>query len=162
MLHNETRDGDSGAYESKAYWNIRGEEYYEYKGEMFYTVTPIPYYYRRRALLLDVITPYLADEDIDTVCDFGCGDGWYLRHFSDGFDRKRYYGVDLSDVMIERAGNVCPVAQLRVSNAGIPFDQAFDLIYSIAVFAHVEDEDVVPLFSSIYEKLERGGAVYPL
>jgi len=35
---------------NKDYWNERGNKLFYYKGEPFYTVTPIPYYYRRRKI----------------------------------------------------------------------------------------------------------------
>ena len=63
---------------SQDYWNDRGMNSYWYKGETFYTVTPIPLYYRRRVLLLELLEPLVVDNNVKDICDFGCGDGWYI------------------------------------------------------------------------------------
>ena len=111
------------------YWNIRGGVSYQYKGETFYTVTPIPFYYRRRALLLGLMKPLIMNSAVKDVCDFGCGDGWYLRYFESLDPVKRYYGIDISTSMIDRAKHAAPFANLQVSQMGISFENAFDLIY---------------------------------
>ena len=36
-----------------AYWEQRGAEGFEYRGETFYTITPIGFYYERRRKLLN-------------------------------------------------------------------------------------------------------------
>lgn len=98
------------------YWDKRSRMAVEYKGEKFYTVTPLPYYYRRRAILLNHLDSFFWSNDIEKVCDFGCGDGWYLQYFSTKFGKKKYFGVDSSEKMIERAGYLCPTADLHVSS----------------------------------------------
>ncbi len=37
---------------SKDYWDYRGNHFVQYKGETVYTVTSLPYYCRRRSILL--------------------------------------------------------------------------------------------------------------
>jgi len=54
------------------YWNSRGSNFFKYKGEYFYTITPIPHYYKRRKLLLNLIGERLRDKN--AVLDYGCGD----------------------------------------------------------------------------------------
>lgn len=138
----------------KAYWEERGADAYEYKGETFYSVTPVPLYRRRRALLLQLLAPFLEPLDVVDVCDFGCGDGWYLGHFSEKYPGKRWYGLDLSQSMIDRASQACPNANLEVSGDGIPFQHSFDLVYAVAVFAHVMDDGKVrDLFADIVSHL---------
>jgi len=138
----------------KAYWDRRGTDAYEYKGETFYTVTPVPLYHRRRALLLQLLDPFLRPPDVVDVCDFGCGDGWYLGHFSEKYPGKRWYGVDLSETMIDRASRAVPNAWLEVSGEGVPFHKSFDLVCAVAVFAHVlGDAKARDLFANIASHL---------
>jgi len=47
------------------YWDDRGGVSYCYKGETFYTVTPIPYYYRRRAVLLALMRPLIEKSEVN-------------------------------------------------------------------------------------------------
>lgn len=42
-------------YNEEDYWNARANKVYRYKGEEFYTITPIPYYYQRRKVILDFL-----------------------------------------------------------------------------------------------------------
>jgi len=125
---------------------------YQYKGETFYTVTPIPYYYKRRALLLALIEPLIANATVKDVCDFGCGDGWYIQYFGNRYPAKKYYGLDISRSMLECAKRASPFATLRHGDR-IDFANHFDLIYSIAVLQHVPDDVIKKLFANINETL---------
>jgi len=134
----------------KDYWEYRGGISYEYKGETFYTVTPIPYYYRRRALLVNLLSLVVDGPNAVRICDFGCGDGWYLKYLAERHEEKQWYGVDMSESMIARARQACPMAEFHVSHNGIEVNRTFDLVYSVAVFAHVlDDVEVRDLFKSI-------------
>ena len=138
----------------KIYWEQRGRLTYKYKGETFYTVTPIPLYYRRRTILLTYLTSILNDKNPERICDFGCGDGWYLNYLSKRFAAKQWTGIDLSSSMIDKARQQCPRADLILSGDGIPISSPFDMVYSIAVFAHVMDDGKVKaLFQNISANL---------
>lgn len=140
------------------YWEERGKGYCFYKGEDFYTITPIPYYFKRREILLKLLIKFFRNDSKKKVCDFGCGDGWYLSYFEKFFPQNKYYGVDISETMIQRAKGRCKEVNLEISNKGINFQEKFDLVYSIAVFAHVKNDQTVKwLFENIYEKLDVGG-----
>jgi len=142
----------------KDYWEYRGNHTVQYKGETFYTITPLPYYCRRRSIVLKLLTSVIKKPAIKNICDFGCGDGWYLKYFSERYPKKQWYGVDLSESMLVKARDQCPAAHLLVSSKGIGFQATFDLIYSIAVFAHVMDDGkVVELFEDISSKLASNG-----
>jgi len=141
-----------------SYWEKRGMLSFLYKGEAFYTVTPIPYYYRRRSLLLELMKPIIGLPQVATICDFGCGDGWYVRYFSDVFKNKSWCGLDVSDSMLEKAKLLCPKVKFALSDKSIPFEQKFDAIYAITVFAHImNDSDVIESFKYISAKLEIKG-----
>jgi SAM-dependent methyltransferase len=143
----------------KDYWDYRGRLEYRYKGETFYTISPIPYYYRLRANLLELLLSVFESINPMNICDFGCGDGWYLKYLSDKFpNSKHWIGVDLSETMIRRARELCPGADFFVSGNGITVGYSIDLIYSIFVFAHVMDDGkVLELFQNISAKLAPDG-----
>ena len=86
------------------------------------------YYYRRRAILIEFLASVISNPEIVNICDFGCGDGWYLKYLSENHNGKQWYGVDLSEAMIARAKKECPSAELLLSGNGIGFNCEFDLI----------------------------------
>jgi SAM-dependent methyltransferase len=140
------------------YWDHRATKHVDVDGERFYTVSPIPYYVRRREVCLELLTPIVGAPHVENVCDFGCGDGWYLDYFARRYPEKRWWGIDSSQVMIERARSACPEAHLSVSDAGIQIDQQFDVVYALSVLAHVlSDSDVRSLLESIATHMAPGG-----
>lgn len=143
------------------YWENRGRMAFRYKNETFYTITPVPYYQKRREILLQLMSPYLEADAIAKICDFGCGDGWYLEYFSRIFStsNKSWHGVDISKTMIDCAKSKLPdQVVLHVSDKGIQHSDAFDLIYSITVFAHIlDDKTIISLFNDIATKTKERG-----
>lgn len=139
------------------YREERGKLSCFHKNEEFYTITPIPYYYKRRKIILKLIEEYISKDEVKKICDFGCGDGWYINFFKNKYQNKKYFGIDSSKSMIDRAKKHVEGVELSISNNGINFIEMFNLVYSIAVFAHIEDELLLSLFKNINEKLEYGG-----
>lgn len=137
------------------YWDIRANLEYMYKNEKYYTITAIPYYYRRRKIILATICKYVRGK----VCDFGCGDGEYIKKISTLHKECSFHGVDISKDMIEqaKARNKNIRATWEVSGDGIHADEKFQVIYSSAVFAHIEDEIIEGLFKNIFAHLEDDG-----
>ena len=86
---------------SDEYWDKRAACEYNYKGEKFYTMTAIPYYYKRRNEIIKKIKSIICNGM--SVCDFGCGDGVYVREFAKTYPFCSFHGVDISEQMIERA-----------------------------------------------------------
>lgn len=138
------------------YWDDRANMEYEYKREKFYTITAIPYYYKRREIILDKINALMCDNY--NICDFGCGDGEYIRILSKKNKTCSFHGVDISAEMIEVAKNRNQNAKItwEISGDGIHEDMLFDVIYSSAIFAHVTDEEVFTLLSNIYKHIMGG------
>ncbi|MCI2228379.1 methyltransferase domain-containing protein [Polaribacter sp. MSW13] len=145
--------------QNKDYWEERGEISYTYKKEVFYTITAVPYYYSRRKIVREKLSKLIKNKEVVNVCDFGCGDGQYLKYFSFTDLPKKWYGIDISKSMIEQAKKNCPEALLEVSSNGINNEwNNLDLVYSIAVFAHVLNDDVIlALFKNIHNKLSDDG-----
>ena len=57
----------------KQYWDTRAEFSVLYKGEKFYTVTPLPYYLYRRNFQIKRLLEWLTDKE-GKLLDFGGGD----------------------------------------------------------------------------------------
>ena len=143
----------------KLYWNNRADLGYTYKGERFYTITPIPYYYERRRIIIKKIREYIIEEKCQTVCDFACGDGAYIKQLAS--TGASFYGVDISETMLELAKknlkDVNASVELEVSGSGISEDRMFDMIYSSAVWAHIDDSVLEKLVKNIYDHLKKNG-----
>lgn len=141
------------------YWQKRAKSEYKYKGEVFYTVTPVPYYFARRNIVLNSLRKVMEIYHAKKICDVGCGDGEYLKKLYT--EERRYYGVDISENMIEVAINRARKDNMKicykVSDDGIQGVSDFDFIYSVSLFAHIEDGDMKKLFENIYKNLTRGG-----
>jgi SAM-dependent methyltransferase len=147
------------------YWNSRAQYQYRYKNETFYTISPVPLYFYRRRRLLSLLEPLVAAPDAHSICDFGCGDGWYIQYFERRAPGKEWTGADISPGMLDQARPKSPNATFLLVREGthIEFDKSFDLIYAIAVFAHVlDDARVTDLFSELASSLTDGGrlAIY--
>lgn len=142
----------------KKYWESRGEGIVHYKGESFYTVTSLPYYLKRRNVLLSKIKAYIYDNNSErgSILDFGCGDGYYTTWAKQHFPEAQVCGCDLSSNMIassiSRADQMNLDIKYRVSDSNIPFKEKFDIIIIVAVFAHIMDEDL--LMNSIIKDLK--------
>jgi len=87
----------------------------------------------RKKLLLQYITPG------EKVLDLGCGNG----RFYEVLGNIDYYGVDISEKMIETAKNRYPKAKFQVTDAlNLPFpNNFFDKIFSFAVFHHIPSQE---------------------
>lgn len=144
--------------DSKKHWDERGSNVIVYKGEEYYTISPLPFYIKRRSLLLNYIKPYF-NKDIKQVCDFGCGDGWYISHLSKTVGKRiKWTGIDISSSMIERARKLNGKCRFICSDNVITTGDCFHLIYSIAVLAHITDDTTLKIiFESINKHLHNTG-----
>ncbi len=114
---------------SRIYWQIRGKKSYGYKGNQYYTITPISYYYQRRKVLISQINTILEQYSIckKRILYFDYGDGWYVKYFAS------------SQAMIQRArlsmaGNCSALCSTEVfKNENSQFDQV-DAIAVLAIF----------------------------
>jgi SAM-dependent methyltransferase len=85
----------------------------------------------------------VAVGDVQSVLDFGCGPGRVLPHVASLAARARGTGCDVNAPAIEWAREHRPGLRWEVSGfePPLPFaDAAFDLVYSISVFSHIDAE----------------------
>lgn len=75
----------------------------------------------------------------EKVLDWGCGNGRFYEVFKSG----DYYGVDISEKMIEIARTRYPKGRFQVVEPlNLPFpDNFFDKIFSLAVFHHLPSKE---------------------
>jgi len=146
------------------YWENRSEKEYVYRGEKFYTITPISLYHHRRSFIVSRLLKYIGkqQEKGDIILDYGCGDGWYLAYLA-RHGKYRLYGCDISPGFVQRALLACP-ADVRLADmpeGRIPFADRFDFVYSIAVLAHIlSDEDLRRTVADIADHTMEGGHVF--
>lgn len=147
--------------QEEEYWQKRAKNEYLYKNETFYTITPIPYYYDRRKIIVKKLCGLIDQYQFNKICDLGCGDGEYLKKIYR--DDKTFYGVDISENMITlakmRADKDTMNILYEVSENGIRCADQLDFVYSVALFAHVNDETMKALFKNIYEHITPGGVL---
>ena len=145
------------------YWNDRSEHCYTYKDEQFYTITPIPYYYQRRALVLSMLDNIIKEQHINSVFDMGCGDGEYIYNLAKNNRQiSKFHGVDISEKMIMQARNRCtgiPNIEFEISGNGTSSVDLFSMASMICVLAHVEDSVAEMLVKNIYEHLKKDGLI---
>lgn len=140
------------------YWDERALKEYLYKGEKYYTITPIPYYYERRKVILKLLKNHIVKNKANTICDYGCGDGEYIKKLYNIHDTK-WSGYDISKEMINHASRDCVGVDLNIASDGIPSDKKYDLIYTIAVLAHIDDAMVKKILSNFSSHLNKEGAI---
>jgi tRNA (uracil-5-)-methyltransferase TRM9 len=97
-------------------------------------------------------------KDGDKVLDLGCGNGRLYQLFQDlSID---YTGLDLSEELIKIAQKNIPTGKFVVGEmTSLPFaDQEFDMIYCIAAFHHLPDEESrLKALGEIKRVLKTGG-----
>ncbi len=145
------------------YWDTRSTAAYEYHGELFYTITPIAYYYERRRRIVEQLVRAITHlPHTARILDYGCGDGAYLRMLQHQRPAS-YFGCDISEGFINRAHDECS-ADVRLSvmqAAQIPFDTTFECIYCSAVLAHILDDNMLAAaLRDLRAHLASGGVFY--
>jgi SAM-dependent methyltransferase len=82
--------------------------------------------------------------DFDSVYDFGCGAGRVLRRVvKQGKDGAKFSGSDVDGPAIAWAQEHLPEAQFKQSQYRPPLpyeDASFDLVYSISIFTHLNEQ----------------------
>ena len=97
----------------------------------------------------------------EMVLDAGCGTGRLTAGLLERLPRGRVAAVDLSrNMLAEGRSHLSPrfgarVGYVRADLAALPFDRAFDGVFSTAAFHWVPDHP--RLFRSLYECLKPGG-----
>lgn len=140
FLKHQKKTGESFAYEWK---NIYRENNYEKNN------------------FLHFLSPYLKEEDFKnkTVLDIGCGSGRFTK-WGALCEARIAFGIDLGEsvevayTLTKNMDNVC-VIQADIYN--MPFENQFDVAYSIGVLHHLPEPQKG--FSRLPKVLRSGGKI---
>lgn len=135
-------------------WNTRALEYVEWRGEKFYTVTPLPFYVKRRELFYSLVEPFVANAS-GPFLDVGCGDGYWLDRIARIRPDVMCVGYDPFPGMIALARQRRPdmqwVTDLQDLSTSGP---QFGFVIITAVLAHLSDNDVMRLMDQVRQLLK--------
>lgn len=138
-------------------WDDRGKLVLKYKGDDYYTISPLPFYIKRRKLLLKEMTRWI-EKDMK-ILDYGCGDGWYVNYLSNYFNHSiDIEGCDISKQFIEKAKHDYQKFKF-FEEREIRELEKYDLIYIVAVLAHLDNFEVEKLLQKVNTMLKPGGKV---
>jgi 2-polyprenyl-3-methyl-5-hydroxy-6-metoxy-1,4-benzoquinol methylase len=117
----------------------------------------------------DVRYKYVADEwattetfldliksnnnDWNNVLEIGCGIGRLLAPLADMYKDCNFYGIDISDKMIELAPKRDNIKYQELANN-------LDLVYSMLVFQHIEHQEKIKYIKLAYDNLKNGGNLF--
>jgi trans-aconitate 2-methyltransferase len=102
----------------------------------------------------------LQPHDGERILDLGCGTGRLTNEIATMVTRGRVVGLDRSGAMIAvaRAGaedGRARVSYLQGDGAALPFNRAFDAVFSAATLHWIHDHEAV--FASVFAALTAGG-----
>jgi SAM-dependent methyltransferase len=104
----------------------------------------------------------LSLDAFDSVLDFGCGPGRVLPHVASLASSATCTGCDVSASAIDWARRHRPELRWELSRftPPLPFDDgSFDLVYSISVFSHIDEQLQDRWLQEIHRVLQPEGVV---
>lgn len=130
---------NTGEYDPKKYWEARAKAS---QGNIYQAVCVFGYTDEENSAaeklqkhFFDILTNIINLEGTK-VLEFGCGVGrWASIILKRG---AIYYGVDISDSMLDMARNLIPKAEFyKIDSYKLPFkDNEFDMVFTITVLHH--------------------------
>ena len=117
--------------------------------------------YRYVAYLIKMMRE-LEKTEFTSLCDFGCGDGYFLKQFIRRFPGKRAVGVDIASQAIEFARLFNNGTGNRFLNCDIvqePSAERFDAGVSIAVIEHIPPDELPDFIAAMHSWLKPGGTL---
>lgn len=91
------------------------------------------------------------------VIELGCGKGDNLMFIRKRYQNYELHGIDLSEEGINIARNKNPIIDFSVGDIIKPIQGKYDLVLSIEMFEHLDDEDQKNHFKIIKGLLEKEG-----
>lgn len=97
----------------------------------------------------------------DHILDFGCGSGRVLRNLRDAPSTCTLYGTDIDPELTAWCANNLKNVRVNTNGYNPPLtypDNTFDLIYSISVFTHL-DQDYQNLWLAELQRVAKPGSI---
>ena len=117
--------------------------------------------YEYLAILNTVLTLVRARNPSSTL-DFGCGDGRLLHELSRDFS-GRLVGVDSSHraLSLARSMNTGPKGEVKIEffRCLEQVQGVFDVITTIETLEHIQDEELLNILPTLYQKTAKGGCL---
>jgi len=126
-----------------------------------YDIIAKDYSKKREVLTEDLKFLAKKAKEGEKVLDLGCGDGRFFKLLKE--KKIDYYGIDLSEKMIELAKKKFPQGKfLLFDGKKIPFlDDFFDRVFCLAVFHHIPSKKFREDFLlEIKRVLKKGGVLH--
>lgn len=101
-------------------------------------------------------------DSFHTVLDFGCGCGRTIRWFSEYSDRMQLYGCDIDQEAIRYCKSCLSNFVFNVNGPMPPLDypdEKFDLVYSISVFTHINEDQQFEWLRELRRVTKKNGLV---
>jgi len=97
--------------------------------------------------------------EMESILDFGCGCGRVIRHWRD-LERPDLHGCDYNPYLVGWCAENLPFARFAVNGLEPPLpydDDAFDLVYSISIFTHLDESLQQPWIEELARIVRPGG-----
>ncbi len=109
-----------------------------------------------KSKLTSTLSNYVKKDE--TLLDFGCGPGIYMKLLSDTY---KVIGIDISEGMLQHASQLLPNNKFYQGNfITLPIQEKFKAIYSISVLEYVPVSQIKLFFKKCYDLLESGGIIF--
>ena len=88
------------------------------------------------------LVEYLTDNfEFKTILDIGCSQGYAVQEYIN--KDKKAYGIDISEIAIEKAHSLDIMSCFQGSVTSIPFsDNMFEAVVTSDVLEHLEEQDI--------------------
>ncbi len=92
---------------------------------------------------LDTFIDMIPFENLESVLDIGCGEGFVLGHICKKYPESKLFGIDISKKAIAEAGELLPKSNLKVGdiyNVSNEFSKTkFDLVLAMEILEHLDN-----------------------
>jgi len=99
-------------------------------------------------------------ENFNSILDFGCGCGRTLMWLAKSFPGKQFYGTDVDESSVRWCRTHLRSTTCTVNNPLPPTIHQgadFDLVYSVSVFTHLNEEHQLRWLSELHRLIKPGG-----
>jgi SAM-dependent methyltransferase len=98
----------------------------------------------------------------ESILDFGCGCGRMMRQWKT-LNGPKLFGTDYNPLLVSWCKRNLPFAEFMVNSTTVPLsypDEAFDFIYAISVFSHLDESMGDFWIRELLRILKPGGLIY--